>query len=87
MTGHAISVDEANTLDAEGIAYKAFCSCGWSENRWHHADEFPEASWESDVVPFPADAAHDAAARAGADHVIAAEKDAAWREYASARYR
>lgn len=87
MTDHAISVDEAGTLDTEGIAYKAFCECGWSEDHWHHADEFPEGSWESDVVPFPADAAHDAAADAGAEHVIRAEQDAAWREYQMARYR
>jgi hypothetical protein len=85
MTEHTISVDEAGTLD--GTAYKSFCWCGWSENRWHHADEFPEPSWDSDAVPFPVDAAHDAAARSGAAHVVAAESAEAWRAHAAARYR
>lgn len=85
MTEHAISVDEASTLD--GTAYKPFCSCGWSENRWHHADEFPEPSWESEAVPFPVDAAHDAATAAGAEHVVSAQQNEAWRAHAAARYR
>lgn len=42
MTTHRITVDEQD--DQGDIAYKAFCDCGWSEDHWHHEDQYPTSS-------------------------------------------
>jgi hypothetical protein len=68
---HVITIDEiAATVDEtdQGYQAKAFCSCGWCSDRWHHDDQYPSGNWESD--PSAAiDAAHDAAVADGAAHL------------------
>lgn len=80
-TAHTVTIDETGTLTS--VAAKAFCTCGWSEDRWHHADEFGPDDDEVSAADLAVGAAEDA----GADHVITAQQDAAWATRQAARYR
>lgn len=64
---HEIAVDSVTTAAGDYQA-KAFCACGWSDVRWHHADEYPAGDWESDPTAAE-DAAYRATHKAGAEHL------------------
>lgn len=70
LTGveHVVQIDVES--DDEDYRAQAFCSddCGWSENLWHHADEYEAGDWESDPSG-AADQAYAAAVAAGAAHM------------------
>jgi len=46
MTEHSITIDfdkPAGYFAGADEAYKAFCSCGWGEDHWHHTDNEDDA--------------------------------------------
>lgn len=62
---HRITVDEDTDHDG-GTMFKAFCTdeCGWSGDRWHHADEYTDREDKH-----PVDLATEAAEADGQDHL------------------
>jgi hypothetical protein len=67
---HRIHVDESTDAHG-GDMWKAFCTdaCGWSGERWHHADEYDGIdAGEAGLIP-PGDQAHDAAQAEGLAHI------------------
>ena len=70
MSTHEVSIDEQTGDD---YAARAFCSCGWAADVWHHGDapwlpvwhHAAPVWWRCDAV----NAAFDAAEADGAEHL------------------
>lgn len=70
---HDVTIDE--TTEGRDRAYKAFCTCGWSEDRWHHADTEPDFEQDPIAAAGSAEIAADDAADVHRDEVNRAQRE------------